>query len=53
MDDLFELDLRFSAAAALAAMIGFSAPANAAGPIRPFQFGLWSGGVFTNDQTGI
>ncbi len=26
--------------------------ANAAGPFRPFQFGLWSGGAFTNDQTG-
>jgi hypothetical protein len=26
--------------------------AYAAGPMRPFQQGLWSGGAFTNDQTG-
>jgi len=26
--------------------------ANAAGPSRPFQIGLWSGGAWTNDQTG-
>jgi hypothetical protein len=27
------------------------ATANAAGPLRPFQFGHWSGGAYTNDQT--
>jgi hypothetical protein len=26
--------------------------AHAAGPFRPFQMGLWSGGAWTNDQTG-
>jgi hypothetical protein len=26
--------------------------AQAAGPMRPFQLGLWSGGAWTNDQTG-
>ena len=26
--------------------------AHAAGPFRPFQFGLWNGGAYTNDQTG-
>ena len=26
--------------------------AHAAGPLRSFQFGLWSGGAWTNDQTG-
>jgi hypothetical protein len=26
--------------------------AHAAGPLRPFQLGLWSGGAWTNDQTG-
>lgn len=29
------------------------APAvHSAGPMRPFQLGLWSGGAYTNDQTG-
>ena len=29
------------------------APAvHGAGPMRPFQLGLWSGGAYTNDQTG-
>jgi hypothetical protein len=26
--------------------------AHAAGPMRPFQLGLWSGGAWTNDETG-
>ena len=26
--------------------------AHSAGPIRPFQLGLWSGGAYTNEQTG-
>jgi hypothetical protein len=26
--------------------------AQAAGPFRPIQYGLWSGGAYTNDQTG-
>ncbi|HEY1433450.1 MAG TPA: hypothetical protein VGF39_17735 [Stellaceae bacterium] len=26
--------------------------ANAAGPYRPFQVGLWSGGAYTDDRTG-
>jgi hypothetical protein len=26
--------------------------ADAAGPFRPFQFGSWSGGAYTNEQTG-
>jgi hypothetical protein len=33
-------------------MFVMSGAAHAAGPFRPFQFGLWSGGAWTNDQTG-
>jgi len=37
-----------------AALLLFLLPTavHAAGPMRPFPFGLWSGGAYTNDQTG-
>jgi hypothetical protein len=41
--------------ALIAGAISLTFPAStgqAAGPMRPFQVGLWSGGAFTNDQTG-
>src|SRR5713226_8223090 len=38
---------------ALALLLAWVATAShAAGPMRPFQLGLWSGGAYTNDQTG-
>jgi hypothetical protein len=40
------------AAVALTALVVSSEAANAAGPYRPFQFGLWSGGAYTDDRTG-
>src|SRR5690349_4002528 len=42
-------------AAIMAACLLLALPttaADAAGPMRPFQLGLWSGGAWTNDQTG-
>src|SRR5713226_550641 len=37
----------------LAILLAWVATAcNAAGPTRPFQLGRWSGGAYTNDQTG-
>jgi hypothetical protein len=36
----------------LSVLIVASGAAHAAGPFRPFQFGLWTGGAWTNDQTG-
>jgi len=33
-------------------MLVSTGAADAAGPFRPFQFGHWSGGAYTNDQTG-
>jgi len=39
-------------AALVSMLITAAGAAQAAGPFRPFQLGLWSGGAFTNDQTG-
>jgi hypothetical protein len=36
----------------LASLFLATGAADAAGPFRPFQMGLWSGGAWTNDQTG-
>jgi hypothetical protein len=38
--------------AALVSLFLAAGAAYAAGPFRPFQMGLWSGGAWTNDQTG-
>ena len=37
---------------ACAVLLLSSLPAAAAGPYRPFQSGLWSGGAYTDDRTG-
>jgi hypothetical protein len=37
---------------ALVSLLLATEAAGAAGPSRPFQFGLWTGGAYTNDQTG-
>lgn len=34
------------------AMLAMPGAATAAGPTQPFQYGLWQGGAYTNDQTG-
>jgi len=39
--------------ALFAGILVISGTTNAAGPVRPFQFGNWSGGAYTNDQTGV
>jgi len=38
--------------AVFVSMLVSAGAADAAGPFRPFQFGHWSGGAYTNDQTG-
>ena len=38
--------------AVFVSMLVSTGAADAAGPFRPFQFGHWSGGAYTNDQTG-
>jgi hypothetical protein len=40
------------AAVAVAALLVSCGAATAAGPFRPFQSGLWSGGAYTDDRTG-
>jgi hypothetical protein len=40
------------AAIAAAASVLWGSSANAAGPIRGFQTGLWTGGAYTDDRTG-
>src|ERR1700716_3767043 len=40
------------AALAAAALLLWCGAATAAGPYRPFQIGLWSGGAYTDDRTG-
>ena len=37
---------------ALTGLVVSCHPADAAGPYRPFQIGLWSGGAYTDDRTG-
>ena len=37
---------------ALTVLVASCHPADAAGPYRPFQIGLWSGGAYTDDRTG-
>jgi len=32
------------------AMLAVPGAATAAGPTQPFQYGLWQGGAYTNDQ---
>jgi len=46
--------LQRGARAIAAAVLLFLLPTavHAAGPLRPFPFGLWSAGAYTNDQTG-
>jgi hypothetical protein len=46
--------LQRGARAIAAAVLLFLLPTavHAAGPMRPFPFGLWSAGAYTNDQTG-
>ena len=46
--------LQRSAGAIATAVLLFLLPTavHAAGPMRPFPFGLWSAGAYTNDQTG-
>jgi hypothetical protein len=43
--------IRFAALAAAALLLSCGA-AGAAGPYRPFQTGLWSGGAYVDDRTG-
>lgn len=42
---------RFTAVMVTAMVLG-SATAGAGGPVRPFEFGFWSGGAYTDDRTG-
>jgi hypothetical protein len=37
----------------LASLFLATGAAHAAGPMRPFQVGLWNGGAYTNEQTGV
>jgi hypothetical protein len=39
-------------AIAVAALVFWCGPAGAAGPLRPFKRGLWSGGAYTDDRSG-
>jgi hypothetical protein len=39
--------------AVFVSMLVSAGAADAAGPFRPFQFGHWSGGAYTNDQTDV
>jgi hypothetical protein len=45
------LQVRCAAGALTALLLGCGA-ADAAGPYRPFQTGLWSGGAYTDDRSG-
>jgi len=44
--------LAWARAALLVSVLITTGAADAAGPFRPIHFGLWSGGAYTNDQTG-
>jgi hypothetical protein len=44
--------IRTGAMIAASLLVWSETAAQAAGPLRPFQVGLWSGGAWTNDQTG-
>jgi hypothetical protein len=49
---LFGCRLAWVRGAVLAGVFLAAGAADAAGPFRTFQMGLWSGGAWTNDQTG-
>jgi hypothetical protein len=38
---------------ALAAGLASTSGASAAGPVRPFRVGLWTGGAYLDDRTGF
>ncbi len=40
------------AAVTVAAMVLWSVPVSAGGPLRSFEYGFWSGGAYTDDRTG-
>jgi hypothetical protein len=46
------ISFAYATAIALIGLVLSSASADAAGPYRPFQTGLWSGGAYTDDLTG-
>ena len=41
------------AVTAIVGVLALYSTANAAGPSRPFSLGLWAGGVYTDDKTGV